>query len=86
MSDIPSWLVIGVPIWVILLAFLVRAWLKPQHVDGQGACPECRHKIGLEPTRRHCGDFEPTSGWGSNDQCRCKNDYHWNFESIGLDD
>lgn len=67
----------GLLIWATILYFV---FIKKRDPEPDG-CPQCGHEAGLDDDRRCCPEIEDYSGWVS-DQCRCTNDYHWNYVSV----
>lgn len=73
------------PLWPLLLgagmwAFLIYMCFFRRNSEVTG-CPQCGHEAGLDDDRKHCPESENYSGWVS-DLCRCRHDYHWNYESV----
>lgn len=71
-------LLIGVAMTATILTLALRGMLANK--ANPDACPECSHEIGLNSSSRHCDGQDDHNGWSS-DLCRCRNDYHWNYES-----
>lgn len=72
-------LAMGAVMWGVFIC----AWVRHKWMKNLSACPQCEHESGLDDTGKRCGTVEDFSGWVT-DRCKCQNDYHWNYDSVGI--